>query len=372
MPDSRTFDVLVIGAGPAGVGASLALLAVEGLRFGVLERGRVGQTFLDWPRAQRFLTPSFTGNGFGAIDLNSVHPDTSPAYSLGTDYPSGPQYAKYLRGVAGHFSLPILEETDVHRVEPCEAGFRLDTSRGRVTARHLIWAGGEFHTPATLDIAGVEHGVHSSEPKAWDARTGQLVVVGGFESGIDLACHHAQHGNHVVVVDPAAPWGEDGSSDASVRLAPRTRQRLAATKRNGRVTLLRDAVSSLAKFEDGRIAVATANGERLTSDSAPILAHGYGPGLGPVAELFDTRDDGWPLLTEDDESTTTPGLFLTGPAVRHGGMKFCFIYKFRQRFAHVARVIGERLELPHDDLEFWREQGMLVDDLSCCGTECAC
>ena len=91
----------MVGAGPAGIGTALALGDVEGLSFGVLERGRVGQTFLDWPARQTFLTPSFTGNGFGATDLNSVHPLTSPAHSLGVDYPDGPQYARYLNGVVG-------------------------------------------------------------------------------------------------------------------------------------------------------------------------------------------------------------------------------------------------------------------------------
>ncbi len=32
-------------------------------------------------------------------------------------------------------------------------------------------------------------------------------------------------------------------------------------------------------------------------------------------------------------------LFLVGPAVRHGELSFCFIYKFRQRFGVVANAI---------------------------------
>ena len=34
------------------------------------------------------------------------------------------------------------------------------------------------------------------------------------------------------------------------------------------------------------------------------------------------------LLNENDESTNVPGLYLCGPAVRHDGHIFCFIFKF--------------------------------------------
>lgn len=77
-------------------------------------------------------------------------------------------------------------------------------------------------------------------------------------------------------------------------------------------------------------------------------------------------------LTEQDESIKTPGLFLVGPEVRHGRVIFCFIYKFRQRFAVVAQAIGERLGLETEALEMYRRPYMFLDDLSCCNVECAC
>ena len=52
---------------------------------------------------------------------------------------------------------------------------------------------------------------------------------------------------------------------------------------------------------------------------------------------------------------------------------FCFIYKYRQRFGVVARSIAASLGLATDELEaFYRQWGMLLDDLSCCGEECVC
>lgn len=370
-PASKTLDVLVVGAGPAGIGTALALSAVDDLVLGVVDRGQVGQTFLDWPAVQTFLTPSFTGNGFGATDLNAVHPRTSPAFSLGADYLTGPQYAKYLRSVVQHFRVPVLSDTDVTAVQVAGDGFEVATSRGPVRARAVVWAGGEFADRPDARLAGISLADHSATPEAWEDRAGRVIVIGGYESGIDIACHHVEHGATVTVVDGESPWDAGTGSDPSFRLAPRSRMRLNAATATGRLTLTAAHAGSI-KRDGAEWVVSLDNGTKIRADSRPIAATGFGPGLGPVSELFARRPDGWPELDEDDQSTIAPGLFLSGPAIRHGGLKFCFVYKFRQRFAHVARVIGEAQGKDCGALEEWRIAGMLTDDLSCCGVECAC
>ncbi len=369
--EPQALDALVVGAGPAGIGTALALAAIPDLTFGVLERGQIGQTFLDWPAEQTFLTPSFTGNGFGATDLNAVHPETSPAFSLGVDYLTGPQYAKYLRSVAAHFRVPVLDDAEVTAVARHEQGFEIRCRRGPVMARSLVWAGGEFHHPLKPRISGSGFADLAHTAEAWEPRAGRVLVIGGYESGVDLACHHAEHGAHVTVVDGSTPWDAGTGSDPSFRLAPRSRIRLAAALNTRRLDLV-DAHANGIKRAGAEWTVSLDSGTRLRVDSRPIAATGYGPGLGPVDKLFARRPDGWPELDEDDQSTLVPGLFLSGPAIRHAGLKFCFIYKFRQRFAHVARVIGERASKDVGALEAWRTAGMLTDDLSCCGVECAC
>lgn len=370
-PARPSLDALVVGAGPAGIGTALALASIPDLTFGVLERGQIGQTFLDWPEAQTFLTPSFTGNGFGATDLNAVHPETSPAFSLGVDYPTGQQYARYLRSVCAHFRVPVMDEADVTHVTPTDTGFALETTRGQVETRALVWAGGEFADPTLPRMSGNSLTDHSKDAAAWIPRTGRLVVIGGYESGIDIACHHVERGTHVEVVDGGTPWDAGTGSDPSFRLAPRSRRRLDAARATGRLTLIAAHATAVKRSGESWV-VSLDNGTRVISDSAPIAATGFGPGLGPAAALFEPRPDGWPALDTDDQSTITPGLFLSGPAIRHGGLKFCFIYKFRQRFAHIARVIGERAGKDTSALEAYRAAGMLTDDLSCCGVECAC
>ena len=58
----KNYDVVIVGAGPAGVGISSMLkdFGVENMI--VLERGKIGETFDKLPEEMRFITPSFTTN----------------------------------------------------------------------------------------------------------------------------------------------------------------------------------------------------------------------------------------------------------------------------------------------------------------------
>ena len=55
----RSLDVVIVGAGPAGIGMALTLAKLPTLRYGVLEGGRIGESFHHWPQQTRFITPSF-------------------------------------------------------------------------------------------------------------------------------------------------------------------------------------------------------------------------------------------------------------------------------------------------------------------------
>lgn len=110
----------------------------------------------------------------------------------------------------------------------------------------------------------------------------------------------------------------------------------------------------------------------FVSKTKPILATGFAGSLSQVENLFERHTEkDYALLTESDESTVTPNLFLIGSQVRHDDTIFCFVYKFRQRFAVVANAIAERLKVDTSPLEEYRRRGMYLDDLSCCREQCA-
>ena len=371
---ARSFDIVVVGAGAAGLGlgATLRDLGIE--NFVILDRSAVGASFLRWPRQMRFITPSFNSTQFGALDLNAVCLHTSPAYSIGVEHPTGKEYAGYLRGVAKYFDLPVETGVDVLSVtkEAPRKRFRVETSRGDFRARFVVWAGGEMQYPRTNGIHGAELCLHNSQVASWDDFGGdEWCIIGGSESGVDAAVGLAAAGRRAVVFDREEPWERKGS-DPSQLLSPFTKARLDSAVDSGRVTLRGGCTVIGVRRKDNGYQLALEDGDVVDCAEKPILASGFVGSASLVRSLFDWRDDGFPLLTEDDESTVTKGLFLVGPQVRQGDVIFCFIYKFRQRFAVVANRIARRLRVSTKPLEEYRRYGMYLDDLSCCGDECAC
>lgn len=124
---------------------------------------------------------------------------------------------------------------------------------------------------------------------------------------------------------------------------------------------------------NGSVQILAADGRSWTSAAAPVLATGFAGSTQLISDWFDWTESGRPILTEQDESTRLPGLFLVGREVQHRQHIFCFIYKFRQRFAVVARAIAGRLGMETDALEAYRANRMYLDDLSCCdAANCFC
>ncbi len=402
-------QVVVVGAGAAGLGVAAALseLCID---VRLLERDAIGASFRAWPEEMRFITPSFPSNGFGLPDLNAIVPGSSPAVTLDREHPTGADYANYLEAVADHYELDVETGVDVTDVRPASEstddtpagvvvdggatdGFVLETNRGLRRARFVVWAGGQFGAPRQGPFDGAEQCVHNSSVDSWDdyATAGEeFVVVGGFESGIDAAINLLERGCTVTVLDRGYPWAFD-HPDPSERLAPYTVERLETLEGADRLSLVGGVEVERIESNDERVTVVATERHpgdaeprfepdsdeigtqrRVTVPTRPVLATGFEPNLGPVADRF-PETDGSIELTERDESPTTPGLFLAGPDVEHRGTSFCFIYKFRTRFPVVAETIGERLGVDTDPLEQYRESNVFLEDLSCCEPDdCRC
>ncbi len=370
----RSFDIVIVGAGAAGLGLGVTLRDLGIENFVILDRSAIGASFLRWPRQTRFITPSFNSNQFGSLDLNAICLYTSPAYSVGVEHPTGEEYASYLRGVARHFNLPVETGIDVRSVarRPRSNGFWVKTSRGDARARFVVWAGGEMQYPRTHCFHGSELCLHYSNVTSFDDLKGaERCIIGGSESGIDAAVALAAAGRRAVVFDREEPWKRTGP-DPSELLSPFTKTRLNSVIDSGRVTLRGGCPVIGVSRKDNGYRLALKDGDVVHCAEKPILASGFAGSASLVRSLFDWRDDGFPLLTENDESTVAKGLFLVGPQVRQDDIIFCFIYKFRQRFAVVANQIAQRLRISVEPLEEYRQHGMYLDDLSCCSDDCAC
>ena len=192
-------DVLVVGAGQAGLGTAYWLTRDPRLRVLVVDRAPVGQSWVDrWDSLVLFTPRRFSG-------------------LPGMAFPAGPtrcpdrlEMAAYLRSYVERFDLPVRTGVEVRRLTGAAGAFVAETSYGTVRARHVVLATGPFtrpHVPpAAARLSPQVHQLHSSAYSSpQDVPPGDVVVVGGGNSAAQLAVElSATH--QVTVVCPREPW----------------------------------------------------------------------------------------------------------------------------------------------------------------------
>jgi putative flavoprotein involved in K+ transport len=174
-------DVLIVGAGPAGLAAA-AELGRRGISAQVLERGESVAT--SWRRRYdrlRLNTSRWTSN--------LPHARYPKAAGL---FPSRDHVVGYLEDYAARNCIKIRFGTIVERVDRDDHHWKLTTSAGQMTAAHLIIATGHQHTPLIPAWPGREQFsgrlLHSAEyrnPREFHGA--DVLVVGPGCSGMEIA-----------------------------------------------------------------------------------------------------------------------------------------------------------------------------------------
>ena len=377
-PSIKQTRVLIVGAGPAGIGVSLALKKAGVTEQIVLDAREVGAAFRSWTSGMALLTPSFFSNSFGLTDLNSIDPDTSPADFLNTQHPDGPSYANYLEAIVQHFQLPVETGVKVTSVTKTSSNFSVETSQGLITTDFIVWAAGQFFHPRDRDFPGSQHALHNSAIKDWQELEGDsFTIIGGYESGVDAALNLINHGKKVRLISRGEPWASD-HPDPSRSLSPRTLDRLREILKTPRkaesLEFVKNTTIKSIESSSGFWTLRDQDDIPIATTTRPILANGFHSGLDLVSDLFDYDENSLPVFTEEaDESSITRGLFYSGPSLVHRNALFCFIYKFRARFGVIAAEIARRLDLPNieENLQSYAKAGFMNTDLDCC-TNCEC
>ena len=368
----KKYKTIIVGAGSAGLGTAVVLERL-GIEYIVLEKDEIGSSFKKWPEESRLISPSFTGNFFQMPDLNAITPDTSPAFNLVTEHPTGKEYAEYLEIVADAFELKIQTNIEVNAIIQKDKHFLLNTNDGDYESKYVIWAAGEYQYPKQLSFEGGHLCTHFSEISSFHELPGeQRIVIGGYESGFDAAINLIYADKEVIMLD-SSNYLELINSDSSYSLSPFTRDRIHEIFDD--LSYHKHTRAEKVEFHDGVYTVTATDDKKFQSRNKPINCTGFDTSIVLVKDLFEHNED-YPLLNDSDESTKTKNLFLVGPQVKHGNALFCFIYKYRQRFAIVAQEIAKREgitgEILTKLLEEYEINNFYLKDLSCCDNECVC
>ena len=195
----RVVDVLLVGAGQAGLGVAYWLRRRSDLQVLVVDELPVGQSWLNrWDSLQLFTPRRFSA-------LPGLRFPAGPTRS-----PSRVEMAQYLQDYVNHFSLPVETGVRVRRLSQDGPGFVAHTADGIIRAQQVVLATGPFHQPFVPDAGrGLSsdvrqlHSVHYRRPA--DVPPGQVLIVGGGNSAAQLALE-LQATHAVTIASPRPLW----------------------------------------------------------------------------------------------------------------------------------------------------------------------
>ena len=198
---ARTSETIVIGAGQAGLSTS-CLLTSHGREHLVLERGRVAETW----RSERW-------DGFYLNTPNWCHKLPGFHYSGGKPdaFAALPEVIAYLEDYARSFRAPVREGVEVLAVRPDGSGFTVETNGGALTAENVVVAAGAYQRPTPTPLmAAVPSGVmqiHTSQyRRPSQLPDGGVVMIGGGQSGCQIADELIDAGRQVYLAAGRCPW----------------------------------------------------------------------------------------------------------------------------------------------------------------------
>ena len=181
--DAELLDVLVVGAGAAGLNAALAANE-RGWRCVVLEKGRIANTIEQFPEGKWVY----------------AEPDsTAPKGKLWLDGAQKEELVARWQQIVRDNAIDVRTETPLTKLERKGGVFVATTSKGMLRAKKIVLATGQRGNPRKLGVAGealghVYHRLYS--PRKYHDE--QLLVVGGGNSAIEAALTLAEK-NQVVL-----------------------------------------------------------------------------------------------------------------------------------------------------------------------------
>lgn len=372
--DRMAEDVLIIGAGPAGL-ASAYFLEQAGISYRVIDRADV--------------IASTWNNLYPSLRLNTTRFYSHlPGQRLPVRYglfPTGREFHEYLERYAASHGFNIHLGVTVDRACPEEGGWRVITSEGPAWYPAVISATGRFCQPCTPTFPGMEafqgqilHACDYGGPEPFTGK--RVMIVGNGPSGVDIAAELGRTAARPVllaqrtgvVLRPRYPWGlpkhlwmmiADVLPDAlgkplmnkieSLKFehldevglkVPRTEEESSAAGGARGYELIEAVKAGRVKSVDGpdhfeRDAIVLAGGSRQVVDVV-IMATGYQPALFSYLDLdVECNRDGWPLRVDERPGDVSsgrrevegyPGLYLVGTFYQGKGALYNINVEARQ------------------------------------------
>ena len=242
-------DVVIVGAGPAGISATLRAKQAK-LKFETIEQDTLGGTIAHYPRGKVVMTSPATLPIIGRMKLGETSKEALMAF---------------WKRVESEQKLAISFNERVDTVDRVTGGFRLKTSRRTIEAKHVLLAIGRRGTPRKLGVSGEDLPkvvYQLVDPEQYAGRT--VLVAGGGDSALEAALSlAAQPGTTVTLC-------HRGSGFPNARQA--NRARLETAQRANQLEVLLDA--QLQEIAPDHVTIAMAGTTRSIENQHVIVCAG--------------------------------------------------------------------------------------------------
>jgi putative flavoprotein involved in K+ transport len=189
-----TTDVIVIGAGHAGLAASYCL-SEQGIDHVVLERGNIANSWRTerWD-SLKLLTPNWQSHLPG-FEYAGEDPD---------GFMSMPEVIEFIEEYAKFSGAPVRTHTRVQSVQKYFDGYRVVTNKGIWQAKAVVIASGACNIASKPAVANdVPKGIASLTAhdyrNAEQLETGGVLIVGASATGLQLADEILKAGHEVTI-----------------------------------------------------------------------------------------------------------------------------------------------------------------------------
>ncbi|MGA2623347.1 MAG: NAD(P)-binding domain-containing protein [Bacteroidota bacterium] len=167
-----SYDVAIVGAGPAGIGAALGARQ-HGLRHIVLEQDDIGGSILHYPRQKLVLTSPVELPLYGKLNAREIGKE---------------ELLETILSLVERFRLNIKSHCRIEMIMKESHAFRLQAKDERFSASYVILALGRRGSPRKLSVPGERLPkvfYRLIEAEAFVQK--RLLVVGGGDSAIEAA-----------------------------------------------------------------------------------------------------------------------------------------------------------------------------------------
>jgi thioredoxin reductase len=247
------FDLIIIGAGPAGISASLQAKNM-GLNVITLEQDTLGGTVYNFPRAKIVMTSPMDLPGHGQVKLFQT---------------SKTELLDLWQNVIKRNDIEIIENAKVEQIGKKDGNFFITTLKGDTYMAHrVLLAIGRRGTPRKLGVAG-EHlekvAYKLLEPELIKGKN--IIVVGGGDSAIENALLLADTNNVVLSY----------RSETFSRLKPLNAQKIQQASEESRVKVMFETQIKEIGETHVRLTLKNSNEVQLDNDLVYIFAGGELP-----------------------------------------------------------------------------------------------